>query len=362
MHDHYMKQAIAIAEKGKYIAPPNPWVGCVIVKNKEIVGQGFTQPPGKAHAEIEALEQAREQAKDASMYVSLEPCSHYGRTPPCTNAIIRSGIKEVYVAQLDPDVRVSGKGINQLEEAGIKVTIGICEEEARAALTAYLYQRKTGLPYTIIKTATSIDGRTAAADTTSQWITSVEARQDVHRLRAECQAVVIGSGTAIKDLPKLTVRHDEIHLNHQPLRVLLDTSGRVPAEGPLFDSTLAPTLILTTDRCTNQRKHEWERSGAEVITLPGSDKIDLISAWKLLGSRGILQTLIEGGSTLQTSIIKAGLFNRLTVYMGSMLLGANGLPFFLGNISSISDADKFKLVDVKSFGDTIRINYERGAG
>ena len=239
-----MQQALALANQARWHAPPNPWVGCVIVNNKTVIGKGFTQPPGQAHAEVCALREAQEKAQGATLYVTLEPCSHTGRTPPCTQAIIQAGIKKVVIAQMDPDQRVSGKGIIQLQEAGIEVYQGLCQEQAEISLTPYLYQRRTQLPYTLLKAAVSLDGRLAAVDGTSQWISSPEAREAAHLQRAASQAIVIGAKTALNDQPRLTVRHPTVHPRLAPLRVLLDAKGRVPTEGPLFDQTLAPTLVI----------------------------------------------------------------------------------------------------------------------
>ncbi|WP_228840573.1 bifunctional diaminohydroxyphosphoribosylaminopyrimidine deaminase/5-amino-6-(5-phosphoribosylamino)uracil reductase RibD [Candidatus Protochlamydia phocaeensis] len=359
MHVYFMQQALALAEQARFHAPPNPWVGCVIVKGNQIIGRGYTQPPGQAHAEVKALLEAKEQARGAALYATLEPCSHFGRTPPCVNAIIQAGIKEVYIAQQDPDSRVSGAGIECLRKAGIHVLTGICEQEARAALSSYLHHRRTGLPYTVIKAAMSLDGRTAAADGTSQWITSLEARQDAHLQRAHSQAIIIGSGTALKDKPQLTVRLPSLSLPRQPLRVLLDAKGKTPAEGPLFDCSLAPTLVMTTEQAPMRRREEWERAGAEVMRLSEQKgRINLTDAWKILGKKGILQALVEGGSTLQSALIEAKLLNRLVLYMGPILLGSNGLPLFLNSIPTLQKAPSFKLLSVASLGDCVRADYE----
>lgn len=360
MHTSFMQQALALAEKARFHAPPNPWVGCVIVKNQQVIGQGYTYPPGQAHAEVNALHEAGEQAKGATLYVTLEPCSHFGRTPPCVDAIIRAGIKQVYIAQEDPDPRVKGKGIQRLREAGIQVSTQLCEQEARSSLTPYLYQRRTQLPYTVVKIAASADGRTAAADGTSQWITSPEARQDGHFQRAQSQAIIVGAGTALTDIPKLTVRHPLVTLPHQPLRVVLDGNGRISAEGPLFDLSLAPTLVLTTKYSSIIRQKEWENKGAEVIVVSADQngRLDLKEAWSLLGKRGILQALIEGGSTLQTSLFKEQLVNRLSLYLGALLLGSQGLPLFLEKIPTLKQAYPLSLKGVKQLGDSLRIDYD----
>lgn len=353
-----MQLAINLGQNAHFQAPPNPWVGCVIVKNNSIIGQGWTQRPGQAHAEVMALHQAQSQAKGATLFVSLEPCSHYGRTPPCSKAIIEAGIEEVYVAQLDPDLQVQGKGIQQLREAGIKVHVGLGEEEAKRNLVPYLYQRTTGLPYTILKAAISLDGRMAASDKNSKWITSQKAREDSHYLRASSQAIVVGSGTAEKDLPQLTVRLPELSLPQQPLRVVLDATGKVKPQGPLFDRNLAPTAILTTERCPTSIITDWKNAGVHVYVVPGEDThVDLMAAWKLLGSLGILQALVEGGSQLHTALLKTSLVNQLTLYMGPILIGSKGLPLFDTPLSSLAESPSFSLNQVKQIDDCVRIDY-----
>lgn len=357
-HLQFMQQALALAEQARLHTPPNPWVGCVIVKNDRIVGRGYTQPPGQAHAEVMALQQAQEQAQGATVYVTLEPCAHTGRTPPCVEALMRAGVREVYVGIQDPDSRVRGKGIALLQQAGIRVMHGICAQEIQHSLRAYVHQRQTGLPYTILKAASSLDGRIAAEDQTSQWITCSEARQDVHHQRACSQAIVIGSGTALKDLPSLTVRHPTFIPRQPPLRVLIDTAGRVPAEGPLFDTQLAPTLVFTSNQTTTGRRQEWETAGAEVLVVPhSSNGLDLPIIWQTLGQRQILQVFVEGGSKLQTALLETSLINRLCIYVGPLLLGASGYPLYQKNIPTLKDAQRLCLEGVQQFGQTVRLDY-----
>lgn len=357
-HLYFMQQAMALAEQARLLSPPNPWVGCVIVKDGKIIGQGYTQPPGQAHAEICALHQAQERAKGAIAYVTLEPCAHTGRTPPCTDALIQAGIREVRFGIHDPDMRVKGKGAQQLREAGIQVFHGLCEEKIQQSLAPYLYQRRTGLPYTILKTAISLDGRTAAADNTSQWITCEQAREDVHLQRAESQAILIGARTALKDCPRLTVRHPSYQLRKNPLRVLLDSKGLVPAKGPLFDCTMAPTLIITTQQGAEKRKNEWESTGAQVaIVSSSSNGIDLQETWELLGNQSILQVLVEGGATLLTALLETSLVNRLVVYIGPIMLGSSGCPLYQKQIATLQQAKRLFLQDVRQLGESVRLDY-----
>ena len=359
-HTQYMHQAIKLAEQARFISPPNPWVGCVIVKDNQIVGQGYTQPPGQAHAEICALQQAKEKAKNATLYATLEPCAHTGRTPPCTDAIIKAGIREVYYGVEDPDCRVKGKGAMTLQQAGIQVFQGIGKEIIEKSLAPYFFQRQTGLPYTILKSAISLDGRTAAEDGTSQWLTCSLARQDVHLQRSHSQAILIGAGTALKDQPRLTVRDAQNFPIVAPLRVLLDAKGQVPAQGPLFDCQLALTLVVTTEHSSIQKRMEWQMAGAEVaIVSPSSTGVDLHETWKLLGQRSILQVFVEGGSKLQTALIEASLFNRLLIYIAPLLLGSSGRPFYQKEMKTLQEAYRLSLQETLQIGECVRLDYVR---
>lgn len=356
MDTEWMQQAILLSQQARMRAPPNPWVGCVLVKDGSLVGKGATQKPGLAHAEIEALEQAGTNARGATAYVTLEPCAHHGRTPPCSDALITAGVARVVIAMLDPDPRVRGRGIEQLKNAGIEVSEGVCSDQVATILRPYIHHRTTGLPYCILKIAVSIDGRIAASDGSSRWISCEEARADAHRLRAESQAILIGAGTALRDRPALTVREYDEPGIQQPLRVLLDPRGRVPAEGPLFDVQQAPTLVITTEQAPARRRDEWGDAGAQVTLL--EQTLDLKTILKLLGSQGIVQVLAEGGSQIHSSLIKAQLFDQLTVYFGACLLGDQGVPFTEGlGIKTIGDAKRLELIGTAQLGSTIRANY-----
>ncbi|MCP5469039.1 MAG: bifunctional diaminohydroxyphosphoribosylaminopyrimidine deaminase/5-amino-6-(5-phosphoribosylamino)uracil reductase RibD [Chlamydiales bacterium] len=325
-----MRRAISLAEQGRASAPPNPWVGCVIVKSGAIVGEGFHVKPGALHAEAAALAQAKGAARGATAYVTLEPCSHTGRTPPCTKALIEAGISRVVIPFLDPDA-ISGEGVTVLREAGITVDIGTGKEEAYRSLAPYLHHRKTGMPYCILKTATSIDGGTKAADGTSKWITSEGARADCKRLRTQCQAILIGSETAIQDNPSL---------KECGLRVILDRRGRVPDDLALFQN---PTLVFTA----SDRRYK----NAETIKV-GSLKEVLLE----LGRRGIIQLFVEGGSTIHTAFFEEGFVNKYIVYIGNCLLGSQGLGL---NVPTIEKAPRLKLEEVVKLGNDCRLTYSQ---
>jgi diaminohydroxyphosphoribosylaminopyrimidine deaminase/5-amino-6-(5-phosphoribosylamino)uracil reductase len=358
-----MAEAVALGERGRVSAPPNPWVGCVVAgAGGHIVGRGFHRRAGEAHAEVHALLEAGERARGATVYVTLEPCAHHGRTPPCAPALADAGVSRVVVAVLDPDERVTGRGIDTLRAAGISVRVGVGAEAAARSLAPYLQHRRTGRPLCLLKTAASLDGRTAAADGTSQWITGPEARADAHRLRAESGAVVVGAGTALADQPSLTFRNLEFEAGlapAQPLRVLLDAVGRVPATGPLFDLGLAPTLVLTTPAADPAVRAAWEQSGAAVEDLTGEDGVDLDEALGLLGRRGILQVMVEGGATLHGALLRAALADRVVVYTGGVVLGAGGLPLFAGpGPGTLAQARRWRLLGVRRLGSDARLDWE----
>jgi diaminohydroxyphosphoribosylaminopyrimidine deaminase / 5-amino-6-(5-phosphoribosylamino)uracil reductase len=373
-----MAEAVALGERGRLTAAPNPWVGCIVVAaDGRIVGRGFHRRAGEPHAEVHALREAGDRARGATAYVTLEPCSHHGRTPACAPALVEAGLARVVVAVLDPDDRVAGRGVELLRSAGTAVDVGIGGEVAARSLAPYLHHRRTGRPLCLLKTAASLDGRTAAADGTSQWITGPEARADAHRLRAESGAVVVGAGTALADHPALTFRNLEFEeglVPAQPLRVLIDAAGRVPSAGPLFDPALAPTLVITTPAADPEVRRAWKEAGAEVedvatapaappfpgaVSAPPGPAVDLEAALALLGRRGILQVMVEGGATLHGSFLRAGLVDRLVVYTGGAVLGAEGRPLFTGpGPATLAEASRWRLLSVRQLGGDARLDWE----
>ena len=373
-----MAEAVALGERGRLTAAPNPWVGCVIADaGGEVIGRGFHRRAGEPHAEVHALQEAGERSRGATAYVTLEPCGHQGRTPPCAPALVEAGVSRVVVAVLDPDALVAGRGIEIVRGAGIAVDVGIGAEAAARSLGPYLHHRQTGRPHCLVKTAVSIDGRTAAADGSSQWITGPEARADAHRLRAESGAVVVGAGTAMADRPTLTFRNLEFEeglVPPQPLRVLIDAAGRVPAEGPLFDPALASTLVITTPVADPDARRAWKEAGAEVedvaaapaappfpgaVPAPPGLAVDLNAALELLGRRGVLQAMVEGGSTLHGAFLRAGLVDRIVVYQGGAVRGAEGLPLFAGpGPATLDEASRWRLAAVRRVGSDARLDWE----
>jgi diaminohydroxyphosphoribosylaminopyrimidine deaminase/5-amino-6-(5-phosphoribosylamino)uracil reductase len=333
----------------------------MVVRDGATIGTGFHRAAGQPHAEAYALLAAGELARGATVYVSLEPCAHYGRTPPCTDALIEAGVSRVVVGVLDPDPRVAGRGVDQLRQAGIRVDVGVGGVQVEQSLAPYLLQRRTGRAYTVLKAAISLDGRTAAADGTSKWISGPEARADAHAARAAAQAVLVGAGTALADAPALTVRDVAWPVGRQPLRVLLDSTGRVPARGPLFETDVAPTLVITTLAVRPESLDAWESAGAEVVKLPRATDgqgVDLDAVLQLLAGRGVLQVLVEGGPTLHAAFVRAGLADRLLVYLAGCTLGAAGRPLLDGaGPRTLLEARRWRLVSSRPIGNDVRLEY-----
>jgi diaminohydroxyphosphoribosylaminopyrimidine deaminase / 5-amino-6-(5-phosphoribosylamino)uracil reductase len=322
-----MGLALALAAGARGLTSPNPWVGCVLVTTSGQQYTGATQPPGGPHAEAEALAAAAAAGADpsgATVFVTLEPCCHHGRTPPCTDALIAAKVARVVVGITDPDPKVGGAGIDQLRDAGIEVDVGVCGDEVEAQLAPYLKHRRTGRPFVTLKLAATMDGRTAAADGSSRWITGEQARTDAHRLRADADAVLVGAGTVRSDDPELTVRHVA---GRDPQRVVL---GQIPP-----GAKVAPAL--------------------EVSGPPGDVLDDL-------GRRGILSLLVEGGSTVAHEFHRAGLVDRYVLYLAPALMGGDdGRPLFNGpGAPSIDDVWRGALLDVRRLGDDLRV--ELGGG
>lgn len=324
-----MARAIARAEHSRLLAPPNPWVGCVIVTADGTSFEGGTQRPGDRHAERVALDNAGDRARGATLYTTLEPCSHTGRTGPCTSAIIEAGVQRVVVAVLDPDENVAGSGVQLLEQAGIDVTVGPGHQAVESQLRPYLHHRRTGRPWVVNKVASTLDGRTAAADGSSQWITGERARADVHRLRAESDAILAGAGTIRIDDPRLTVRGvlaPDGNPVREPRRIVL---GEAPPEAKVHPCT--------------------EFSGE----LP-----DLLEQ---LGSEGVVQLMIEGGATVANSFHSAGLIDQYVTYLAAAVMGGDdGAPVFRGKgAASMPNLFRGRFESITPLADTLRIDVYR---
>lgn len=353
--DHaHMAHALQLAARGLYTAHPNPRVGCVIVRDDEIVGTGWHQRTGEAHAEIHALQQAGERARGATAYVTLEPCCHHGRTPPCTDALIQAGVARVVSAMRDPNPKVAGAGLQQLAAAGINVENGVLQMEAERLNPGFIMRMQHARPFVRCKLAMTLDGRTAAADGTSQWITGAAARADVQRWRARSSAILTGIGTVLADDPHLTVRLEAEHLH--PLRVVLDSRLRLPPGARMLQEP-GQTLILTAED-DDARRTALTQAGATVVKLPhGNGGIDLPAALRTLAAEyAINELLVEAGPTLNGALLDAGLIDELIIYMAPALLGdsARGL-FHLPAPLALPQRIELNISEVRAVGQDWRI-------
>ena len=352
--DHkFMSLALRLAKKGVYTTAPNPNVGCVLVKDNEIVGQGWHEKAGEAHAEVNALKQAGNHAEGATAYVTLEPCCHKGKTPPCSNALIEAKVKRVVAAMVDPHSKVAGKGLEQLKQAGIIVEHGLLEEQAKELNLGFIKRMQTRLPYVRCKLAMSLDGRTAMASGESKWITSSAAREDVQRLRAKSSAILTGVGTVLADDPSMTVRLESI--DSQPLRVVVDTNLSMPADAKMLKQA-GQTVVMTCstdDGVTEALKN----AGADIHVMShGSSNVDLKAVLQQLGDMQVNDVLLESGARLSGAMLQAGLIDELIIYMAPVLMGneARGL-FSLAGLDAMKDKIELDISDYRLVGKDIRI-------
>jgi diaminohydroxyphosphoribosylaminopyrimidine deaminase / 5-amino-6-(5-phosphoribosylamino)uracil reductase len=323
----YMGRALELAERGRGLASPNPMVGAVVVRDDAIVGEGWHDGPGTPHAEVVALREAGERARGSVLYTTLEPCDHTGRTPPCTEAIVAAGVGRVVSAVRDPHAIVDGRGIARLRGAGIEVTEDVGRDGAADLNRAFFTHVTTGRPFVVWKAAASLDGKTAARDGSSRWITGDAARADVHRLRGWADAIITGAGTVLADDPDLTVR-DDSYRGRPTLRVLVDGTGRVEPTSRVF-STDAPTLVATTSAAPRERTAAWTAAGAEVETFDGRDEVDLEALVARLAKRDVQGVLLECGPTLAWSAVAAGLVDEVVLYVAPKLIGGVDAPGLL---------------------------------
>jgi len=346
-----MAHALRLAELGLNSTSPNPRVGCVIVRDGQVVGEGWHQRAGTAHAEVHALNQAGEAARGATLYVTLEPCSHHGRTPPCADALIAAGVGRVVAAMRDPNPQVAGRGLAQLEAAGINVDCGLLEDAARELNIGFVSRMTRGRPWVRSKLAASLDGKTALASGVSQWITGPAARQDVQAWRARACAMLTGVGTVLADDPQLNVR--DIETARQPLRVVLDSQLRTPPSAKILRGG---ALIV----CANEdaaKSRALQDAGAEVLALPGIDgRVDLARLLQILAEREVNELMVEAGASLNGALLAAGLVDELVLYLAPMLLGdtARGL-FALPALKKMDERTDLILRDVRLVGQDMRV-------
>lgn len=349
----YMARALQLAEQGLFTTDPNPRVGCVLVRDGAVVGEGWHRKAGEPHAEVNALQQAADKAHGSTAYVTLEPCSHQGRTPPCTEALIKAGITKVVMATMDPNSLVNGAGAQALKAAGIEVVAGLMEDEAKALNVGFIKRMSSGLPWVRVKLATSLDGRTALANGVSKWISSAESRADVQRWRARSSAILTGVGTVLADNPQLSVRDTEIELlGRQPLRVICDSQLRIPLESHLLQSDGA--LIYTRVKSKSMGK-------AEVVQLVADDegRVDLLAMLKDLAKRGCNEVLVEAGATLSGRLFQLGLVDELLLYVAPVLLGQDARPLLrLPMIEHMNERVTLKLLESRPVGTDLRLRYQ----
>ncbi|MGI8775151.1 MAG: bifunctional diaminohydroxyphosphoribosylaminopyrimidine deaminase/5-amino-6-(5-phosphoribosylamino)uracil reductase RibD [Actinomycetota bacterium] len=353
--ERYMARALELARSPQRPSP-NPRVGAVVVRDDRVIGEGAHFGSGHDHAEAMALDGI--DASGATLYVNLEPCNHTGKRPPCVPLVSASGVGRVVIAHADPDERVAGRGIAHLRAAAVDVTVGVAEAAARRLNAPYIWHRATGRPWLTLKLAMSLDGRMAAPDGSSRWITGTPARRWVHRRRAEADVVLVGAGTVLADDPSLTSRLGENIV--QPLRAVIDGRGSIDAGAKVFDDA-AETLIVTTSG-THEAQLAWKEAGAEVVVLPADGRdVDLGGLLDLLGRRGVLEVYCEGGAGLATALLADGLPNRLEFFYAPMLLGGRGPALGELGLTTIAEAQRFETVDVERFGDDVLMIMERVA-
>lgn len=328
----YMQMALSLAGKAKGFTSPNPCVGAVVVKDDKVVGQGFHRAAGLAHAEVAAIDDAGTAAKGATLYVTLEPCNHFGKTPPCTQKIIRAGIKKVIVGCKDPNPDVCGGGIAFLQENGIEVTAGILEKEAGELIEAFSWHTRKKTPFVILKCAATLDGRTATSTGDSQWITNEKSRAYVHQIRHEADAILVGSGTLHADDPSLTARIKGVQTK-DPVRIILDTHLSIRQTAKVItQKSFARTIIATGPSAPEEKKSLLESKGVEILEIPlKEEKLDLNHLMIKLGQMSITSLLIEGGSRVAGSALRAGIVNKMLFFLAPKLLGgSDGIPVFEG--------------------------------
>lgn len=353
-HVDYMELALQLAGAGKGQTSPNPVVGCVIVKNGQIVGVGAHLKAGEPHAEVHAVKMAGDEAVGATVYVTLEPCSHYGKTPPCADLLIEKRVDRVFMATTDPNPKVSGRGIEKLRKAGIKVEVGLLKNKADEMNEMFFHYVSTQTPFVTLKTAASLDGKTATVNGESQWITGEEARRDVHRYRAEHDAILVGVNTVITDNPSLTTRLSGGGKN--PIRIVLDHHLRTPIEANVITDGKAETWIVTTQAAADKRGPSYESAGVKIFPV-STEKVEVQPLLKVLGAESVTSLFVEGGATVNGSFLRAGAVQQVITYIAPKLLGGTSAPtsFEGKGIGKLADAVDLTFVTLEKLGEDIKI-------
>lgn len=353
-HSPYMKLALSLAKATNGQTSPNPAVGAVVVKDGEVVGIGAHLKAGEGHAEVHAIRAAGEKAKGSDVYVTLEPCSHYGKTPPCTKLLISSGVKRVHIACTDPNPLVAGRGIQQLRDAGIEVMIGELELEALELNKHFFHFIQHGTPFVTLKTAVTLDGKTASDTGDSKWITSETSRTDVHHDRHRHDAILVGVNTIMKDNPHLTTRLPQGGKN--PIRVILDTFLRTPLHSHVVEDQESKTIIFTGNTVNEDQRQPFVEKGCEIIST-SNERIDIHTVLKELGERNILSLYVEGGSTIHSSFLMEGGFQELIMYMSPKIVGGKSAYTSFGGegYPTIAEGMKMEIKSIDRVGQDIKI-------
>lgn len=354
--EDFMLRAVELAEGGRGRTSPNPLVGAVVVSGGEIVGEGFHRAVGKAHAEVNALDDAGALARDSTMYVTLEPCTHHGRTPPCVDRIIESGVDRVVIAMRDPNRQVSGSGKEFLEDRGVAVEVGLCEDIVRRQNEAYIKRTLTGLPFVTLKMAMSLDGKIATKNGDSGWISSEESRRDVHLMRAESDAVMVGVGTVLSDDPRLTVRING-EVERVPLRVVVDSLARTPVSCNVARVSQAPTMVAVSRCAPGDRISLLQGMGVEVFVTDGDDRVRIDTLLAGLSDRGCTSVLVEGGPRLAEGLLSEDLIDKIVLYVAPIVIGGSSAPGPFGGegIEVLSDAVQFRFEDFVPIGRDLKV-------
>lgn len=363
--EQYMAEALALASRAAGYTHPNPMVGAVVVKEGRIIGCGYHHRAGEAHAEVHALAEAGEGAKDATLYVTLEPCAHYGKTPPCANRVVEAGIKRVVVGIVDPNPLVAGKGVRILRNAGIEVTIGVLAHECARLTEGFITYIKTGHPFVTLKSAMSLDGKIATRTGEAQWITNEAARKDGHRLRASHDAILTGIGTVLADNPKLNCRltGDDWPYEvapHQPDVIILDSKGRTPDDAALWQGPERKVILFVTKACSKERQAALTALGATVYEVPAGSTgvgVDLSAVLDSLANAGYTSVLVEGGSAIIASFVEQRLFDKIVTYVGNILIGGQAALSAVGGhgVATLSEAVPLQFETPTMLADNIRI-------
>lgn len=355
MHEKYMKIAIELAKKGRGKVNPNPLVGATIVKNSKIIGKGYHKCYGNEHAEMNAINNATEDVEGSTMYVTLEPCCHYGNTPPCVDEIIKRRVSRVVIGHLDPNPIVSGKGVKKLVQNNIEVVIDVLQDECKLMNEVFIKYITQKIPFTIMKNAMSLDGKIATSYGESKWISSQPSRKRVHKLRSEVTAIMVGVDTVIKDNPNLTCRWIE---GKNPIRVIVDSNLRTPVECNLVKDNIARTIIATTNNSDYEKINKLKAEGVEILIIDEKDgRVDLKKLMIYLGNLRIDSLLIEGGSSLNFSALKEGIVDKVQIYIAPIIIGGNSSKTPVGGegVRYLKDAYNLKNITTKTVGKDILI-------